>query len=105
MKGNEMRALMKTLDALQKEPTLGPDTTIRQLLILLHVAAAGSAGTDVSTLVMRTKFSQSSVSRAVEKLGVKDRAGLVRADLDPNNHKFRLISLTPKGGQLLESAL
>lgn len=54
---------------------------------------------------MRTKFSQSSVSRAIEKLGVKDRNGLVRADLDPNNHKFRLISLTPRGGHLLASAL
>lgn len=105
MKAKEMSNLMKTLDQLQKEPALGPDTTIRQLLILLHIAAAGSAGTDVSSLVLRTRFGQSSVSRAVDKLGVKERTGLVRADLDPTNHKFRLISLTPRGGQLLEAAL
>lgn len=76
-----------------------PDLTIRQLSILLQVAAAGHAGVDVSTLELKTKSSQAAVSRTLKMLGVT--YGLIVFHLDQADGRRRIATVTPTGAALL----
>ena len=99
-------ALMKLIRALREvknDPELGPDVTVRQLLCLLSVAS--SPNTSTTALMTNLDLTQSSTSRAIERLGVKDPDGFITAKLDPLNHKFRNLSLSERGNAIVEKLL
>lgn len=107
MEVTKMQTLLKVLHAAQDIDDLGPDTTIRQLLILLVIARSGRSGTDIPTIQKYTGTGQSSVSRTLAKFGVKtvNRAALIEADLDHADHRRRIVRATPRGADIVASIL
>lgn len=84
-----------------------PDASAQQLICLLAVHAAGSAGLEQGQLVVRHGISRSHVSKTVADLcfPTKTRPSLVRSDLDPADRRHRILTCTPEGVALCRTIL
>lgn len=87
-----------------------PDMTVRQLLLLLNVG--GKTGpVSQQTLVDEADTAKSTMSRMVSVLSGtagdvrREGLGLLSVDLDPNDFRSRLISLSKEGEKLLARAV
>jgi DNA-binding MarR family transcriptional regulator len=88
-----------------------PDLSLRQVLVLLYV---GSKGFPVAQgeIAERLDLGKATASKIVSALGgtaggIKraDGLGLLTIDLDPNDYRTRLISLSKDGERVLRRVL
>jgi DNA-binding MarR family transcriptional regulator len=101
MDAAKVNKLLRPLDVAVK--ATGHDLTVRQLLILLHIAKAGAAGTDQRTIETATGIGQSSVSRSLKLFAVE--LGLIEFFLDAQDGRLRLVALSDKGKTLTKTML
>lgn len=115
---NVMSPLRKTpltmmRDLVAEFREFGPHFTIQQVEILVHVSLLGGNNVRMTDLVRMTGMSQAVISRNCAKLGqtsykkpgTEDRAegyDLLRADVDPNDWRKKVVSLTPSGRKLMD---
>jgi DNA-binding MarR family transcriptional regulator len=91
----------------------GPHFTMQQAEILIHMSLLGGNEVRMTDLVKMTGISQAGISRNCAKLGQisykrtgsderADGYDLLRADIDPNDWRKKVVSLTPKGRKLID---
>ena len=87
---------------------LGQDLSITQVRVLLYVAV--NEGCSMSAMEQALKLTQSTSSRAVAVLTAIERPGrpglgVVERVEDPNNRRYKILSLTYKGRKALDKIL
>lgn len=97
----ELKKLSSAIDLLME--TLGPDTSLRQLSILLHVSLGGESGIEQSQLQVKSGSSQAATSRNIKALG--PGAGLVEYFLDQRDIRRKLLRTTSTGDKLLATVI
>ncbi len=100
--------LKNLASAVEEFRRLDDDVPTRVLTTFLLIADA--PGTGMSDIQRRMGVNQAAISRQVSHL-MEWRSprtpglNLVRTEIDPNNRKFRLCFLTPKGEKVRDSIL
>ena len=108
--------MQESLNTLKAEELLGltrklaemdVDTTITQLQCLLEIYLNPSE-MRVSDIAKRSLVTPPSTTRTVDlysEIGFnkKEGKGFIRRDADPKDRRFKLLTLTPKGKQFVES--
>ena len=89
----------KILSAISKIQGSAGDISLPGVIIFFHVCE--SEGIGIKELIFVSGFSESLVSRAVDRLaGDGGRSGLVRVVKNPNDRRRRFVYLTEKGHAL-----
>jgi len=94
-------------DALEafKDFTGDGDVQIQTIQVFLKVVFSGNATIDYAALEKATGVSQSAVSRSVKKMATGPLAnpgyGLINVDFDPHDLRRRIITLSPRGKDLV----
>jgi DNA-binding MarR family transcriptional regulator len=97
----DVKRLANVIEQLQEE--LGPDVSLRQVSILLHVSLGGESGIEQSTLQQKSDSSQATTSRNLKALG--PGAGLVEYFVQQNDTRRALVRTTPAGDKLINSLI
>lgn len=105
---SELTASARLLRELRQR--VDPSMSCQKATVLLMVAAAGTNGTEQSTLVERAGMTVSNVSKAVADLSdvtskKEPRPGLVESRIDPMNKTTRTVVLTAKGHLIVAEIL
>jgi len=97
--GNLYRAIKEVADATT------PDLTLRQFLVLLRVASKGGPMSQQELVDSEDQY-KSTISKIITFLAGKymgtkrEGMGLIDVDLDPNDLRARLVSLSKEGERL-----
>jgi DNA-binding MarR family transcriptional regulator len=81
---------------------MSPEASLRQAMVLLTIAQAGTLGTDSATIERKVGMSAAGVSRTIRVLSdvsynKGDGYGLITLELDPTDNRRRVVRLSPTG--------
>lgn len=89
---------------------ISSELSVQQLVVFCAVYNGGSRGIEQGTLVATYGLSRSHVSKTVADLSARTSSkqhgpDLIRSDMDPNDHRLRIITATTKGEHVMRQIL